>query len=540
MRRLIKFVWFLLTVIHLSTAHAQKPSRPNIVVILVDDMGFSDLGCYGSEIATPNIDKLASQGFRFTNFYNTGRCCPTRASLMTGLYPHQTGLGWMDGVDQKVPGYKGEINNPCVTIPEVLKPAGYSTYMSGKWHVVAHAKDTLPQYNWPLQRGFDRFFGILTGAANYFAPTNLISGNKGIKPGKDFYMTDALTDTALKYIDEHVAKKTNDPFFLYLAFNAPHFPIQAKEDDINKYLPVYTVGWDKIRERRFSKQQQLGLFDASVKLSERDSEVPAWELIPEAERPIWVKRMAVYAGAIDCIDQGVGRLTETLKRNKVYDNTLIVFMSDNGGCAEHISNKDKSIEALGGASSNESYRINWANASNTPFRLFKSRVHEGGIHTPFIVHWPQKTKEGGYVHTPSHIIDLMPTFLEVSGAAYPTEYKGQKIPSYEGRSLASLFMGQTVFEQRPLFWEHEANRAVRVNQWKLVSKSAETAPYIGPWELYNVETDKTETINLAASYPEKVKELEHLWNKWAAEKNVFPLDGRLIKKQRAKEFPKQY
>lgn len=526
--------------VSLSSAKAQTSTRPNIIVILVDDLGYSDLGCYGSEISTPNIDKLANQGLRFTNFYNTGRCCPTRASLLTGLYPHQTGLGWMTGADQKVPGYKGEISNKVVTIAEVLKPAGYSTYMSGKWHVATNTKDTMPQYNWPLQRGFDRFYGILMSHAHYFKPDNLISGNKGIKPPDDYYMTDALADTASMYISDHTSKKRKDPFFLYLAFNAPHWPIHAKEKDINKYMSTYAMGWDKMREQRLAKQKKLGLFNSSLKLTQREEDIPAWDSIPENKRALWIKRMAAYAGAVDCIDQGVGRLIETLKKEKVYDNTLIVFMSDNGGCPEVISRKDKSVAAYGGPDSFESYRSNWANASNTPFRLYKAWSHEGGIHTPFIVSWPGKaTKHGSYVHTPSHIIDLMPTFLAVSGAKYPTEYKGQKIPAYEGRSMVPLFTGKAVSDNRPLFWEHEAKRAVRLNDWKLVADANEEKPYVEAWELYNLKNDPTETVNLASKYPDKVKELEGLWNKWAMEKDVLPLDGRAIQK-RSKEFPRQY
>lgn len=539
MRKITRVLLFCMT-IQMPALIAQDRSKPNIIVILVDDMGYSDLGAYGSEISTPNIDKLAAQGFRFTNFYNAGRCCPTRASLLTGLYPHQTGLGWMTGADQKVPGYKGEISNKVVTLAEVLKPAGYSTYMSGKWHVATNTKDHMEKYNWPLQRGFDRFYGILMSHAHYFKPDNLKSGNRNIDPPKDYYITDALADTASMYINEHVAKRKKDPFFLYLAFNAPHWPIHAKEKDINKYMSTYKAGWDKIREQRLAKQKKLGLFESSVKLTERDKKIPAWDSIPESKRAIWIKRMATYAGAIDCVDQGVGRLIETLKKEKVYDNTLIVFMSDNGGCPEFISRKDKSYEAFGGPESFEAYQINWANASNTPFRLYKAWSHEGGIHTPFIVNWPGKTtKSGSFVNSPSHIIDLMPTFLEVSGAKYPSVYKGQKIPPFEGRSMVPLFTGKTVSDERPLFWEHEAKRAVRLKEWKLVADANEKAPYVESWELYNLKTDPTETVNLAKKYPGKVKELQTLWDKWAQEKDVLPLDGRAIQK-RSKEFPRQY
>ncbi|MGV3639695.1 MAG: arylsulfatase [Adhaeribacter sp.] len=536
--------FFLGAVLALSCsfpAFAQKNNtRPNIVVILADDLGYSDLGCYGSEIATPNIDKLASQGTRFKQFYNTGRCCPTRATLLTGLYPHKTGLGHMTGFDQKQPGYRGELNNQCVTIAESLKPASYSTYLSGKWHVCTNTKDEKGDlHNWPLQRGFDKFFGILNSSASYFDPEILVSDNKFVKPGEGFYLTDAISDTAARYISQHVAKKKKDPFFMYVAYNAPHWPIHAKEKDIRKYIDRYNMGWDKLRQQRFAKQKELGLFDAAMKMSKRNKRVPAWDSIPEAQRALWVKRMAVYAASIDCIDQGVGRVIESLKKNKVYDNTLIVFMSDNGGCPEHISRRSKAVADLGSVKSFESYHEHWANASNTPFRLFKAEVHEGGISTPFIVQWPGKiSKTGGYINTPSHLIDLYPTILNVAGATYPKTFKGQDIPALPGRSLLPLLQGKTLPEDRPIFWEHQANRAVRVGNWKLVSESKDKAPYVGPWELYDLSKDRIESKNLAAKHPEKVKEMEALWEKWAQANQVYPLNGTDVGK-RAKQFKRQ-
>jgi len=531
---------FLVIAIQLTPVQAQKNSRPNVIVILVDDMGYSDLGCYGSEIATPNIDQLAAQGLRFTNFYNTGRCCPTRASLLTGLYPHQTGLGWMVGADQNVPGYKGEISNKVVTIAEVLKPAGYSTYMSGKWHVTTNTKSYMDKYNWPLQRGFDRFYGILMSNAHYFNPDNLKSGNLNVDVPPGYYMTDALADTAAMYVSDHVLTKKKDPFFLYLAFNAPHWPIHAKKKDIDKYMSTYKIGWDKVREQRLAKQKELGLFKNTLELTPRGEGIPAWDDIPEDKRTLWVKKMATYAGAIDCIDQGVGRLIERLKKEGVYDNTLIVFMSDNGGCPEVISRANPSLQAYGGPNSFEAVDVNWANASNTPFRLYKAWSHEGGIHTPFIASWPGKTtKSGTYIDNPSHVIDLMPTILELSGATYPKTSKGQSVPAYEGRSLVPLFTGKTLPADRPLFWEHEAKRAVRVKEWKLVADANEKKPYVEAWELYNLNDDPTEMVNLATKYPKKVQELQALWDKWAKEKDVLPLDGRAIQK-RSKEFPRQY
>lgn len=535
-----RIIFFLLLTVLAGTVNAQNQSRPNILVIMADDMGYSDLGCYGSEISTPNIDQLANSGMRFTQFYNTGRCCPTRATLLTGLYPHMTGLGQMTGFDQKEPGYRGELNNNCVTLAEALKPAGYSPYISGKWHVCTNTvKPDGDIHNWPIQRGFDRFFGILNSSANYFKPDVLISGNEQIQVPENFYITDAITDTAAKYITEHAAQKKSSPFFMYVAFNAPHWPMHAKPKDIEKYMETYKIGWDKLREQRFAKQKQLGLFPAGAKMSDREPEIPAWEDIPEDKKALWVKRMAVYAGAVDCVDQGVGRLIATLKKTGAYNNTLVIFLSDNGGCPENVSRKNKTVEALGTINSFESYRANWANASNTPFRLYKSRVHEGGISAPFIVSWPDQIKKtGGFVTTPSHLIDLYPTFLSMAGAKYPKNYKGENINPLPGRSLLPLFSGKTLSEERPIYWEHQANRAIRVNNWKLVSKSTEDEPYLGPWELYDLSKDRIESNNLAEKYPEKVKELEAMWNKWAKENNVFPLNGTDVGK-RAKQFGRQ-
>ncbi|HEY1115691.1 MAG TPA: arylsulfatase [Chitinophagaceae bacterium] len=533
----MKTAVFLLAALLATAASAQKPSRPNIVVIMADDLGYSDLGCYGSEIQTPNIDGLASQGVRFTQFYNTGRCCPTRASLLTGQYPHNTGLGHMTGFDQKDPGYRGELNNQCVTLAEALKPAGYSPYMSGKWHVCTNTKD--PQgdiHNWPLQRGFDRFYGILNSNADYFKPEHIFSGNQLVTTPDDYYITDAITDSASQYITDHLASKKAEPFFLYVAYNAPHWPIHAKPEAIRKYMDTYGVGWDEIRKQRFAKQKKLGLFAADAKMSKRALGVPAWKDVPEDKKALWARRMAVYAGAVDGVDQGVGRLLATLKKAGVYDNTLVIFLSDNGACHEAISRRDKSLEVLGSAQSFESYHDEWANASNTPFRLFKSRAHEGGISAPFIAHWPAQIKKtGGYITTPAHLVDLFPTFLNMARAKYPETFKGEKIHPLAGLSLLPLFSSKSLPEDRPLFWEHQANRAVRVGNWKLVSKSTDKEPYLGPWELYDLSVDRIESNNLAAQHPEKVKELEALWEAWAKDNNVYPLIGTDVGK-RAKQY----
>lgn len=512
---------FLLTVFYLNAQKTQQ-RKPNIVLIMADDLGFSDVGTYGSEISTPNIDQLAKKGVRLKQFYNTGRCCPTRAALLTGLYPHNTGLGYMTGFDQGVPGYQGELSKNAVTIAEALKNAGYKSYMSGKWHVSTNTKPKGSQENWPRQRGFDEYFGTLMGSGSFFTPKSLTSGNTAIKAKEGFYLTDAIADSASVFIQRHMAQNANNPFFLYVAFTAPHWPLHAKKADIDKYIKLYEEGWDALREKRYRKQLHIGIIDNSYKLSERQDTVPAWKDIPQSEKALWVKRMAVYAAQVDCMDQGIGRIMETLKNNQLIENTVLIFMSDNGGCAEYLSSLDTSMEKLGTDESYESYRGNWANLSNTPFRLFKTRLHEGGIHTPFIFSWPGHTaKEGTIIQNdPAHVIDLMPTFLDIAGINHPTD----------GRSILPVLKGE-MLPERILYWEHQANRAIRSGDWKLVSKSSEEAPYIDKWELYNLKTDKTERIDLADQFPDKVKKLELLWTKWAKLNNVFPLNGTDLPKR---------
>lgn len=516
--------------------YAQKQAKPNIVVIMADDMGFSDVGCYGSEISTPNIDRLADNGVRLKQFYNTGRCCPTRASLLTGLYSHNAGMGYMTGYDQNTPGYRGDLNKNCVTIAEALKPSGYNSYASGKWHVCSNIKPKGSKENWPLQRGFDGYFGILQGSGSYFTPKTLTTGNKLITAKEGFYLTDAVSDSAITFIEN----QQKDPFFLYVAYTAPHWPLHAKEADIKKYMKIYEQGWDKIREERYKKQLKLGILDKSYKLSSREDTVPAWKDIPVKDRAVWVKRMAIYAAQIDCMDQGIGRIYSALSKQGLTGNTMVIFMADNGGCAEYVSRSPVSLDKLGSDESFESYRGNWANVSNTPFRLYKTRVHEGGVHSPFIISWPGHTAPNGSIlnNSPAHIIDLMPTFMEASGTKYPSSYKGNDIHPYNGLSLLPAFQGKALPE-RTLYWEHEGNRAIRVKDWKMVSKSSDKKPYVGPWELYNLAEDKTELNNLAAKFPGKVKEMEAMWNKWAGENNVFPINGSNMG-QRGKMFPREH
>jgi arylsulfatase A-like enzyme len=511
-----------------GTAATQRQRKPNILLIMADDMGFSDLGCYGSEINTPNIDRLAANGMRCTQFYNTARCCPSRASLLTGLYSHKAGMGWMTVSDLGQPGYIGELNEHCITIAQGLKPAGYRCYMSGKWHVVFDRDmgPEGPKHNWPLQRGFDRYYGSLAGDGSYYKPPALTRDNTRIEaPDENYYYTDAITDNAVQFVTDHYSTHRDDPFFMYVAYYAPHRPLHAKAEDIAKYRGKYLIGWDEIRERRRQKQMAMGLFDRRWDLSPRDDSVQAWGDIPQNEQPLWDMRMATYAAMVDCMDQGIGRIIQALEKNNAIDNTVVIFISDNGACAETAGTND--IDIIGTPATTESYRTAWANASDTPFRLYKSYVHEGGISSPLIVQWPKglTVAKGSYCHTVGHLVDLMPTFLELAGAHYPGEFGGKEIHQLPGKSLAPILTGKDVTREA-IYFEHEANRAVRKGHMKSVSRAVFRPPYTGPWELYDLEKDRTETKNLADQFPDVVTEMAAMWDDWAKENNVYPLDGR--------------
>lgn len=504
-------------------------TRPNIVLIMNDDMGFSDLGCYGSEIRTPNIDGLAKTGVRFTQFYNTARCCPTRASLLTGLHPHQTGVGHMVDNPKPFPGYTGDLNQHCVTIAEALKPAGYQTFMSGKWHVTPV---TSSKHNWPRQRGFDKYYGIIHGAADYFNPVTLTRDNERAEPGKpDFYFTDAIADNAVDYIQS--ASRTR-PFFLYTAFTSPHWPLHAPEAEIVRYRGRYKNGWDALREERRRRMIEMGLIDRRWPLTPRDSRVPAWKDAPDKE---WQqRRMEVYAAQIDRMDQCIGRILAALRKTGQEQNTLVLFLADNGGCAEELGPKAGGLhvpkvtrdgrlirvgnlpDVMPGAEDTyQSYGIGWANASNTPFRLYKHWVHEGGISAPLIARWPAAIKRHGeLVREPGQLVDIMATCLDVAGAAYPTTRRGHPVAPLEGKSLRPAFAGGKVAGREGLYWEHEGNRAIRQRDWKLVSRHPDR------WELYDLVADRTELNNLADKDPQRVKQMAADYEKWAARANVEP------------------
>ncbi len=532
--------------------------KPNIIVILADDLGFSDIGCYGAEIQTPNIDALAKNGLRFTQFYNTSRCCPTRASLMTGLYPHQAGVGHMM-VDHGYDGYRSDLNHNCVTIPEVLKTAGYRTYMVGKWHLTRFDGPSDRRDNWPLQRGYEKFYGTLRGYGSFYDPSALCRQNTFITPlndsqyqPKEYYYTDALSDNAVKFLKEHVKESPDKPFFMYVAYTAAHWPMHALDRDIEKYKGKFTAGYDPVRNERFKRLKAAGLID------------PQWELTPtagewsEVKRKAWEMRCKeVFDAMVDNMDQGIGRIVAELKQDGLLDNTVIFYLHDNGGCAEDMGRKgpepgpEVKLHAMkpdelqdrtkppmqtrdgrlvrtgpgvmpGGPDTYIAYGRAWANVSNTPFREYKHWVHEGGIATPLIIQWPAgipSSRRGAIETAPGHVIDIMATCVDLSSASYPKESQGKNINPMEGVSLRPLLTGKSITRPNPIFWEHESNRAIRDGKWKLVAKAGQ------PWELFDMEKDRTEMHDLASSHPDLVKSMSAQWDTYAARANVLPLGG---------------
>lgn len=542
-------------------------SKPNIIVILSDDMGYTDIGCYGGEIDTPNLDTLAANGLRFTQFYNTGRCCPTRASLLTGLYPHQADIGFMMG--EWDGAYLGNLSKDSVTIAEALKGAGYSNYMSGKWHVTRHVnpKNEDEKYNWPLQRGFDRFYGTIHGAGSFFDPNSLTRDNTHISPDADpeykpdrFYYTDAISDNAVRYIDEHDKSK---PFFMYVAYTAAHWPLHAFPEDIEKYEGMYDDGYAPIREARYKKALELGVIGENSKMSPQMGD---WEAQPDKE---WESAcMEVYAAMADRMDQGIGKIMTKLQQEGMYENTLILYMQDNGGCQEPYGRKingpriergEKGVPMAadelqydmtpkksrdgypmrrghvmpGPADTAIGYGLNWANVSNTPFRMYKHYVHEGGISTPLIAHWPKGIKARNELrHTPSHLIDIMATCVDIAGAKYPRSYDGNKIQRMEGKSLVRAFNGKNV-RRNYLLWEHEGNRALRVGDWKLVAPGKHGQDDV-KWELYDLSVDRSELNDLSESEPKRLQKMINLWTKQAKRTGILPWPDKSPKKDTSK------
>ncbi len=507
----------------LPVSKLEAAERPNIIVIMVDDMGFSDIGPYGSEISTPNLDKLAAGGVRFSQFYNTGRCCPTRATLMTGLYAHQAGMGWMTA-DQGEPGYTGRLNNRCVTIAETLRQAGYFTIMTGKWHLGFNHGVT------PWGRGFDRSLNLPAGGLHFSNQTGPKGGSKLYMNGEEvsrddpqfnppWYGSDLWTEQGIKFLDEAIEEEK--PFFWYLAHAAPHFPCMAPEETIAKYRGKYMKGWDQLREERYARQKLLGLIDPDWKLEPRPDPIPAWDTLSDEDKMRYDDMMAIYAAMIDEVDKNIGKLLSALKERNQLDNTLILFLSDNGGNAETGVRGRYEGDQPGDPHSNVFIGRCWAHLNNTPFRMYKHYNHEGGTSTPLIAHWPAQiqAKPGcsDWIDTPTHLIDIMATCVDLGQATYPETFGGEPIHPLPGQSLKPLLTGKGEWNERPLYWEHEGNAAIRVGDWKLVRKGGR-----GPWELFNLKTDRTEQNDLASQNPDQVETLKKQWRQWALASNVLP------------------
>lgn len=497
--------------------------RPNIVLIMADDLGFSDLGCYGAEIPTPNLDALAAEGVRFTQFYNGAVCCPSRAALLTGLHPHQAGMGWMTshGADIRPRGaYQGYLNDRSVTLGEVLRSAGYQTFLSGKWH----AGESRP--HWPVDRGFDRSFALISGASNYFdltkdylpageVRTMAVDDRVYHPPADDFYITDAFTDAAINF----VGSAGENPFFLYLAYTAPHFPLHASRAAIARHRGRYLEGWDRIRQRRYENLRSRGILGPQTALAPRDSAVPAWPDVAEPE--LMDERMAIYAAQVALMDEGIGRLMNKLRALGIRERTLVIFLSDNGGAAANLERfRAPHLNRpphLGGPNSFDAYGKGWANVSNTPFREFKGTLYEGGIAAPLIIAGPGvKLPVGSLCHEPGHLIDFMPTLAELAGVAYPQSVEGRRILPMQGRSLLPALRGEAARESRALFWELEGQYAVREGDWKLIGGEQR------PWQLFDLASDRGETSDLASAHPEVVQRLAGAHAAWMQRCGVEP------------------
>ena len=520
---------------------AAAPSRPNIVLILADDLGYSDIGCFGSEIATPNIDRLARTGVTLTQFYNQARCCPTRAALLTGRYPHQVGIGEMiDGYAAAAreaahsPAYQDHLSTNSPTMAELLHAAGYRTMMCGKWHLGSRPEE------WPVRRGFDRSFVQINGAMNYFGGNSgdgprapmALDDQRYVPPHDGFYSTDAFTEHAIEFLEQAVKDFPGKPFFLYMPYNASHWPLQAPESDIKKYYGKYDQGWQAIREARLKRMIELGIVPPGQTMAPMDrGRQKPWNQLTQTQRKEWARRMEVYAAQTEHLDRAIGRLLAELKRLGVAQNTLVIFLSDNGGAPEDPNRGDKSVP-IGDRDSFRGYARPWATVSNTPWRRHKVSAYEGGISTPLIARWPAgipAQSDGKFVREPGHIIDLMPTFLQLAQTNYPVQAERKA----EGESILPMLKGEPGNPNRTFCWEHEGNRAIRKGEWKLVALGPG-----GPWELYDMKTDRIESHDLAQKHPDIVKELRAEYDHWAARCGVidFPeLLKRRVAADRARE-----
>lgn len=553
----MKSNFFLVTGLFTWATLLNAQEKPNIIVVLADDLGFSDLGCYGGEISTPILDNMAHEGLRMTQMYNSARSCPSRANLLTGLYPHQTGLGHMDANRPTWPkGYAGfRSDSDNVTIAEILKDAGYFTAMSGKWHLGKKAT--------PIQRGFQEYYGLLGGFASMWNPNVYTRLPKDRIPRQyadgEFYATNVITDYAIDFINQ--ANEQNKPLFLYLAYNAPHFPLHAPKQTIDKYMNTYMQGWDKIRDQRWKRIVDLKLLQSKPKLSPRGVvpeslfmnetyDLPAWDSLTNDQKIDLARRMAIFAAMVDIMDQNIGRVMDTLKKNGELDNTFILFMSDNGACAEwhefgfdektgvkYVTHTGTDLDKMGSPESYIHYGTGWANVGCTPFTLYKHYSHEGGISAPCIIRWGDHVKNKGSVdYQPAQFSDIMATCCELAGVTYPKEYEERKIISTAGISILPIVEGKKIPE-RYIYNEHEGNRMVRKGDWKLVSAHCRG----DEWELYNIKEDRTEQNNLIREFPKKAAELEKAYFEWADRSDVlyFPKVWNMYNKVRQKDF-KEY
>ncbi len=544
-----------------SAAKPQKDRRPNVIIILADDLGFSDLGCYGGEIQTPNLDRLAENGLRFNNFYNAGRSCPTRASLLTGVYQHQAGIGRMT-FDNHLPGYRGTLSSNAVTIAEVLQTAGYQTGMVGKWHVVetplrpdqrewlAHQvfyDEFADKSNYPTRRGFDDFYGTIYGVVDYFDPFSLVDGEEPVRNVPEgYYITDDLSRKAVDYVNKYA--KEEAPFFLYLSYTAPHWPLHARPEDIEKYKETYKAGWDAIRDQRYRRIEQLGIFPRQKDFLSPRQFQDKWEDNPHAE---WDARaMAVHAAMVDRMDQGIGLVLEALEKNGQMENTLILFLSDNGCSNENCQSyppgendrpdmtRDgraivypKKKEVMPGAETTyASIGPKWANVANTPFRFWKAKSFSGGICTPVIAHWPKgikKSLRGTVSDQMGHVMDIMATCVDLSKADYPSLYNGHEIIPMEGKSLLPILKSGTRDGHDYLGFEHFKERAfIAKDGWKIIRQGDSR-----PWELYNLNNDRSEQHDLADTNPQKLQELILEYENWAERCLVEPYPGQFKNKK---------
>ncbi|MFI1773558.1 arylsulfatase [Thalassobellus citreus] len=493
---------------------AQTDKKPNIVLIMADDMGFSDLGNYGSEISTPNIDRLATEGTRLRRFYNNTICAPSRTSLLTGQYPHKAGIGFFNE-DLGIPGYEGYLNKESLTLGEVFKNGGYSTYMSGKWHVGNE------RAHWPLQRGFDNFFGFLDGGASYFDTKPILKGppssaflyadNEVYNIDKeDFYLTDELTSRAIEFVKSTPEEK---PFFLYMAYNAPHWPLHAKPEDIAKYKGKYDAGWDELRNIRFENIKKMGLADENW-TPVKDKLLPAWNSLSEEEKSDWALKMEVYAAMVDNLDQNIGKLISYLETTNQLDNTMIIFLSDNGAENMDVGKMPFVVKrnegSVGTAGSMEAYTKKWAQVSNSPLRSYKSSPYEGGTATPFIVRYPKQVGAGKILKGGAHVVDIMPTLLNFAGINYPETFNGIKANALAGESFLPLLKGENWERNQPICFEWFGDRAVWMGDLKAVSV------YPGnTWELYDLAIDRTESNDISALHPETISKIDAIYKDWA-------------------------